>query len=245
MFCTFVSMKKLIIAYCLMFVALSSQSQILITLLLGDKLNSDKLEFGIEGGLNWASISSLETSTYQPNWNLGFYFNFKMNDAWYINTGVLVKSSLGVNKLTDSDLNKLGATIYHDQEGSRINGNYSQKMNYFLVPVLAKYKFKNHIYLEMGPQFGLMYRSWIQFDSDLEGSDMIIKDYNKEKLNKIDAGAIIGAGYRLFKGTGWTIGVKYYYGFIDVYKNIAESNNSSVFVKLNIPVGAGVKKKKE
>jgi len=238
-------MKKIIIAFCLMLLALSSQSQILITLLLGDKLNSDKLEFGLEGGLNWSKISSLETKKYQGNWNLGFYFNFELNKAWYINTGVLVKSSLGVDGITDNDLNKLNATIYFDNFGKRINGDYSQKMNYFLVPVLAKYRFKNHIYLEMGPQFGLMYRSWIQFDSDLQGHEAIIKEYNKENLNKIDAGAVIGTGYRLFKGTGWTIGVKYYYGFIDVYKNIAGSNNSSFFVKMNIPIGAGEKKKKE
>ncbi len=238
-------MKKLVIAFFLMILALSSQSQILITLLLGDKLNSDKLEFGLEGGLNWSQISSLETKKYQSNWNLGFYFNFEINKSWYLNTGVLVKSSLGIDGLSDNDLNKLNATIYFNNDGTRINGDYSQKMNCFLVPILAKYKFKNNIYLEMGPQFGLMYRSWIQFDSDLEGREAIIKEYNKENLNKIDAGAVIGAGYRLFRGTGWTVGVKYYYGFIDVYKNIGGSNNSSFFVKMNIPIGAGEKKKKE
>ncbi|PLX04209.1 MAG: PorT family protein [Marinilabiliales bacterium] len=238
-------MKKLVIAFLLMILALSSQSQILITLLLGDKLNSDKLEFGLEGGLNWSQISSLETKKYQSNWNLGFYFNFEINKSWYLNTGVLVKSSLGIDGLSDNDLNKLNATIYFNNDGTRINGDYSQKMNCFLVPILAKYKFKNNIYLEMGPQFGLMYRSWIQFDSDLEGREAIIKEYNKENLNKIDAGAVIGAGYRLFRGTGWTVGVKYYYGFIDVYKNIGGSNNSSFFVKMNIPIGAGEKKKKE
>ena len=236
-------MKKIILLVCLLAFAVTLHSQILISLLLGDKLNSDKIEFGIEAGLNWSKISSLETNKYQGNWNLGFYFNLKMNQSWYINTGVLVKSTLGVNKLSDNDLNKLNSTIYYDNDGARINGNYNQKMNYFLVPVLAKYKFRNNFYAELGPQFGLMYRSWMQFHSELNGSEAIIKEFNKEKLNKIDAGAVIGLGYRLFNGTGWTIGVKYYYGFIAVYKDIAGSNNSSFFVKVNIPVGVGDRKK--
>ncbi|PLX13373.1 MAG: PorT family protein [Marinilabiliales bacterium] len=236
-------MKKILILACLMLIVLTSQSQILISLILGDKLNSDKIEFGLEGGLNWSTLSALETKEYQGNWNLGFYFNFKMNDAWYINTGVLVKSSLGVSNLSDNDMNKLGATIYHDNGGTRLKGKYGQKMSYFLVPVMAKYKFKNNLYAEIGPQFGLMYRSWIQFDYDLDGREAIVKEFNKEKLNKIDAGAVVGIGYRLLKGTGWTIGVKYYYGFIDVYKDIAGSNNSSFFVKMNIPVGTGDKNK--
>jgi hypothetical protein len=225
--------------------SITAQSQVLITLLLGDKLNSDKLEFGLEGGLNFSKISGLETANYHPDWNLGFYFNFQMSDSWYLNTGVLVKSKLGINKLTNGDLNTLNASIYNDQDNVQINGKYSQQLSYFLVPVLAKYKFKNHIYAEAGPQFGLMYRSWIEFKSDLEGRDVFIKEYNRDIINKIDAGVVVGLGYTLFKGTGWTIGAKYYYGFVNVYKGMSGTNNSSFFIKMNIPIGAGVDAKEK
>ncbi|NOY50797.1 MAG: PorT family protein [Chlorobi bacterium] len=238
-------MKKTIVIITLVLIGLAAHSQILITLLLGDKLNSDKLEFGLEGGLNWSRISAFEASKYHGDWNLGFYFNFQLHPSWYINTGVLVKSTLGAGQLTDNDLSSLNATIFKDSDGFRVEGNYSQQMNYFLVPVLVKHKFKNNFYLELGPQFGLMYRSWIQFDSDLEGRDAIIKEYNREKLNKIDAGLTLGAGYRLFKGTGWTLGAKYYYGFVNVYKGKQGSNNSSFFLKMNIPIGAGEKAKEK
>jgi len=55
----------------------------------------------------------------------------------------------------------------------------------------------------------------------------------------LDAGMMVGFGYRLLKGTGMTLGLKYYYGFVDVYKDKAGSNNSSLFLKMNIPIGAG------
>jgi len=232
-------MKKYFLLILLLIAGASVQSQVLITLLLGDKLNSPNLEFGLEGGINWTNISGMETNDFARKWNLGFYFDFRLKNQWFLYTGVLVKSNMGVDKLTDGDLNTLQATKYFDLDGKPLVGDYSQKMNYFLVPALIKYKFKNNIYVEAGPQFGLMYKAWVEFKSDVDGRDAIIKEYNKEKINKLDAGIMAGVGYTLFKGTGWTLGAKYYYGFVNVFKGMPGTKNSSIFLKLNIPIGAG------
>lgn len=233
-------MKKHIIALTFILLAFTSQSQILITLLLGDKLNSDNLEFGLEGGLNWTNISGLDTDEYARKWNLGFYFDIRLKDQWSLYTGVLVKSNFGVDKLSDNDLLTLGATNYNSIDDTiTLIGDYSQKISSFMVPVLVRYKFKNHMYFELGPQFSLLYNSWVEFESDIEGRDAIIKEYNKDKINKLDVGLMAGIGYTLFKGTGWTIGAKYYYGFVNVYSGMPGTNNSSFFLKMNIPIGAG------
>ena len=234
-------MKKLFLIISLLFFSISSRSQVLMTLILGDKLNSDGLEFGLEGGINWTLISNLETQTYANKFNLGFYFDIRVKKQWSIYTGTLVKANLGVDKLSRNDLKLLNVELYKNADNKEIEGVYSHKMNYFLVPILLKYKFKNHMYFELGTQIGLMYKSWIEFNSDIDGKESIIKDYNKGEINNIDAGAMVGVGYKLLKGTGWTIGVKYYYGLVDVYKNMSGNKNSSIFLKLNIPVGAGEK----
>lgn len=236
-------MKRIILAFLILF-SLTANSQILISILLGDKLNSDGLEFGIEGGLNFTKIDGLETIKFARKWNMGFYFDIRIKNQWYLYTGVLVKSNFGVDDLTDNDLNNLNATIYYtdDAKTVRYEGEYDQKINAFMVPILIKYKFKNNIYAEVGPQLALMYNSWIQFNSKVDNNEAILKEYNTKSINKIDAGAMIGLGYRLLKGTGWTIGAKYYYGFTNVYKDIKGSNNSSFFLKVNIPVGAGKQK---
>jgi len=215
-----------------------AQSQVLITLLLGDKLNSDGLEFGLEGGINWTTISGLETKEYARKWNLGFYFDIRLKNQWSVYTGVLVKSNMGVDNLSDKDLILLNVSNPYAEE---VEGKYSHKMNTFLVPVLFRYKFKNHMYTELGPQFGLAYKSWIEFDSDIEDKEITIKDFNRDRINLFDTGVMAGLGYTMMKGTGWTIGVKYYYGFLDVYKDIPNSKNSSFFVKMNIPIGTGKK----
>lgn len=234
-------MKKYLLLGIFSIILMTAQSQILITLLLGDKLNSDGLEFGLEGGLNWTNISGLETSDYARKWNLGFYFDIRLKNQWSLYTGVLVKSNFGVDNLTDNDLMSLGATNYNSLDTIPLIGDYSQKISSFMVPVLVRYKFKNHMYFELGPQFSLLYNSWVEFESDIEGRDAIIKEYNKDKINKLDVGIMVGVGYTLFKGTGWTFGAKYYYGFVDVFKDISGTKNSSIYFKIDIPIGAGDK----
>ena len=103
-------MKKITLLILLnIYFLLNVNSQILISLLLGDDLNSDKLEFGIETGVNFSSIGGLETTKYLKSWNIGFYFDLslKENTPWNLYTGVLVKSGLGIDKLTGNDVNIL------------------------------------------------------------------------------------------------------------------------------------------
>ncbi len=238
-------MKKYFFIIIFLFISISTQSQVLIALLLGDKLNTGKIEFGLDGGYNFSKISGLDADKKLSEFNLGFYFDIKMKERWYLNTGVLVKSTMGVDKLSKNDLELLNATIYKDQSGNNVEGDYSQKMNSFLIPALAKYKFKSNIYTEAGLQFSWMYNSWIQFDSDIEGNSARIKEKNKDITNWFDMGVVVGAGYRLLNGYGWTLGARYYHGFMDVYTDISGTKNSALFLKLNIPFGVGKETKKE
>jgi hypothetical protein len=128
----------------------AAHSQVLISLLLGDKLNSDKIEFGLDGGLNWSQIGNLDSNSSYRTFNLGFYFDILVDEKWSFYTGVLVKSQLGADDLTQEDLAFLEITPQEEE------GNYSQRLSYFLVPALMRYNFANRIYLEAGPQFGLM-----------------------------------------------------------------------------------------
>ena len=110
-------------------------------------------------------------------------------------------------------------------------------MSYFLLPAIAKYKFNRKIYAEAGLQFGWMFRSQIQFDSNIDGNSARIKEDNEDMINWFDTGVAAGAGYRLLNGYGWTLGVRYYYGLLDVYKDRSGTKNRSLFLKLNNPIG--------
>jgi hypothetical protein len=226
-------MKKHLLAFFLLFAGVNVNSQVLMTLIFGDMLNSDKLEFGLEGGANFSKITGLETNKFFVDWNLGFYFDIvlKEDTPWDLVTGVLVKARQGAGKLTENDVISLRGTMYDE------NGKYNQKINYFLIPVMAKYKFNKNIYIEAGTQLGLMYKAYVEYLSDVPGREAVIKDFNKDLFHRIDAGVIGGAGYRLNGRTGWTFGLKYYYGLTNVIKDTPGTRNQSVFLKVYIPIG--------
>ena len=85
---------KTLLVLAMMLISVNSQSQVLLSILFGDKLNSEGLEFGLEGGFNWSDISQLEANKRLSSFNLGFYFDFRLKNQWNIYTGVLVKAKL-------------------------------------------------------------------------------------------------------------------------------------------------------
>ena len=72
-------MKKTILLFGFLLTVYTANSQVLISLLFGDALNSPNVEFGLDGGVNYANISNLETSKFLPIFNLGFYFDIRIN----------------------------------------------------------------------------------------------------------------------------------------------------------------------
>jgi hypothetical protein len=70
-------------------------AQVLISLLLGDDLNSNKIEFGLVGGFNQSYFRDVAEAKGLNNYNLGFYFHINLKNDSYLSTGVLVKSNVG------------------------------------------------------------------------------------------------------------------------------------------------------
>jgi len=227
-------MKKIIVIAFLLFSSVQTQSQVLISLIFGDALNSGKIEFGLEGGYNWANFTQMDSKDYLGNYNLGFYFDIKIDQPWYIYTGVLVKSNLGTNKLSENDLKLINFNNYD------ADGEYSQVTKTFQVPALIKYRFENNFFLLAGLQFGLMYNAWIEYNYEDDNTETVIKEYNEDELNRIDAGGMVGFGYKIKKKNnhGLSFSLRYYYGFVDVYKNLSGPKYTSFFLEMTIPIGA-------
>jgi hypothetical protein len=235
-------MKKYILIPGFLFCGLVSNSQVIISILLGDKLNTGKIEFGLEGGVNWASIKNLDGAKGLSAFNLGFYFDFKLkHPSWMLNTGVIVKSTMGADELP---VYSLGNT---DLDNAFSGGKVSRKINYFNVPIMMKYSFKNHIFLKGGVQLGLGYKAFDEFKNSVnEKEDLKYKVDIKNDFHPIDAGLAIGAGYRLMRGNGMNFGVQYYYGLLDILIDDSSPNqyNRVLYLTAGIPIGKNPKKKK-
>ena len=229
-------MKKTLILAAFLFISYSASSQVLISLLLGDVLNSEKIEFGLDGGVNFANIANLETSKYLPIFNLGFYFDIKLKNQLMLHTGVLVKSNQGANKLNpysldDPDLDELFA-----------EGYVTRKINNFSVPILLKYRFAGRFHIEAGPMLALRTKGYDEFKTTvIDGDDLTYKLDISDNYKRIDAGIMCGAGIKLYKKIPKSsqLGVRYYYGLVDpLIDNTGDSQNfSSLYLYFSIPIG--------
>jgi hypothetical protein len=215
-----------------------AQSQVLISLLFGDKLNSDKIKFGLEGGVNFVNVTNLETATVEPNFNIGFYFDFKLKESpnWFLHTGVIVKSTMGASlepySLNDRALDSLFES-----------GSVERKMQYWNVPLLMRYKFNNNIFIEGGPMFGLLYKGTDIFTNEIEGNDLTYNNNIRKQHTRFDIGLEGGVGYHMPKVmNGLNIGARYYQGLLNssTTEN-ADQKNTSYYVFVGLPIGAGEK----
>nr|WP_294786578.1 porin family protein [uncultured Flavobacterium sp.] len=219
-----------------------AKSQVLISLLFGDKLNSPYLEFGLEGGINLSEISNLESSGMNPGFNLGFYFDFrsKKNPAWMINTGVIVKSPMGARHIPVYSLDDVN--LDNSFEGGTVN----REIRYFNVPILIKYQFKNRIYLKAGPQLGLLASAFDEFSNEINKDDLTYKKKIKDQIRVIDAGIALGTGYHMNVGNGLNVTIQYYYGLVPVMKGDGPNvYNRSLYLTAGIPIGKGKAAKKQ
>ena len=229
--------KKILVIAVLLLCSRAANGQVLISLLFGDKLNTGKIEFGLDGGLTLTSTDGLPQAGTLTTWNLGFYFDIKLKDpAWMVHTGVLVKSTLGADHIPVYPLNDPGL----DEEFS--GGSVTRKLNYFNVPIMLKYRPKGQFFLEGGVQLGLLYKAADTFFQQVpDAGDLSYKLDIRDQYYRLDAGLIVGVGYRLLGGNGMNVGLRYYHGLADVVKDdtIPGQFNRAVYLTVGIPIGAG------
>jgi Outer membrane protein beta-barrel domain len=235
-------MKKLIIIFSFVFVVLPGKSQVLISILFGDKLNSDKIEFGLDGGLTLSDITGLDQSKVLSGFNLGFYFDFKMkNPNWMLNTGVLIKSPMGARGLPVYSLNN------PDLDNAFTGGSVTTNLRYFNVPVTMKYQFKNKFFAKAGIQLGVMNKAFDEFSNTIaSNNDLKFERKTKNLYHPLDAGLAFGIGYRLMKGKGMNLGIQYYLGLVDVKMDDStpDQMNRAWYFNVGIPIGKAAAKNK-
>ena len=231
-------MRKYIIASLLIFCSVSSiHSQILISLIFGDKLNSEKLEFGLDGGLALCDIANLQESDVRPAFNLGFYFDFRLNQSstLFIHTGVIVKSPAGTQGLTPYPTGNQELDILMTE------GEVQRRFNCFYVPGLLRYRFPFSGFVEAGPQAGLLSKAQDHFITKLKSKkDLVYKEKIIDDYNRIDFGFTVGLGYKFLNGEGMAIGARYYWGLVDILKDSAvpAQYNRIGYLFVGIPIGA-------
>lgn len=238
------NLRKLFVLLLLVAVSSSAKSQVLISLLFGDALNTPKIEFGLVGGMNRSYILDIEESKGLSNFNIGFYFHINMFESSFLSTGVLVKSNVGAKGMSTYPI---GDPEFDDVFSS---GELTKKANYFYVPIMWHQRFDNRWYIEGGLQLGLRSKAFDYFniykkDDGNYGGDVTYKRDVRDEYSHFDGGLIGGVGYKLKKELkSMAVGINYYYGLKNTSKVSDETiKNSSVYFYVKVPIGNHPKKK--
>lgn len=210
-------------------------AQVLISLLFGDALNTEKIEFGLIGGFNQSYIRTISDAERLNNFNIGFYFHIQTMKNSYLSTGVLVKSNVGA---TGMPTYAIGDPDFDDVYA---DGVLTKKIPVFYVPILFQQRFNQRWYIEAGPQLGLIHQPTDEFDVEDYGGDLTYTTNTRGQYQYIDFGFYGGVGFKVLKKQKSTsIGVGYYIGVVDVSKDAYQGiKNSSLYVFCKIPIGVG------
>jgi hypothetical protein len=226
--------KILFIAGFFCFAATPAHSQVIIALLFGDKLNSDKLEFGLAGGLNVSSISNFTDTKTRNGFNLGLFLNIKLNEDFFLRVEAVPKFPTGVTKLKPYSLNDAGLdSLLYD-------GNVAREIKNIGLPVLIRYRIRNLLFAEGGPQLNLRTKAKDVFES----GDLTYKNHIEDNITRFDFGFTLGLAQKLNKEIGSVaLGLRYYIGLTDIDKLAPGSQKNGVFqILASIPIGVGKKK---
>lgn len=147
---------------------------------------------GIKGGINFANVSNFGNNTRVAG-NVGFFVHAQINKNWCVQPEIL-----------------------YSAEGARFmstNGERTLALNYVQVPVMFQYFPVKQLYLELGPQVGLL------TNADVKNTNNGNKYSVSDGYKKGDVDLNVGIGVKATPNVG--IFARYSFGLA----NISTDNN--------------------
>ena len=156
---------------------------------------------GLKTGINVASINGDDTSNFDARTGMFFggFAELCITNEFAIQPELLY--SMQGAKYTQSD----------GYDGTK-------KLDYLTLPIMAKIKVIDELYVQAGPQIGFLVSATNEFESPGDSGENDIKD----RFNNIDIGANVGLGYQF--ESGLIFGARYNLGLSNI-NDFAGSGN--------------------
>lgn len=147
------------------------------------------VQFGPKAGINFATMTGGEMT------------GIKTLTSWHAG---------GVANFSFSKLFSVQPDLFYSQEGAQSDG-LKYVISYLRLPVLFQLHHSSGLFVEGGPQFGLLVRGKARYKDTDKVEDM------KDVLNKFETSLVMGLGYRLPAGLG--IDLRYAAGLSNLGEN--------------------------
>lgn len=153
---------------------------------IGFTAHSQEITYGIKAGLNIADFGGdTEKTNVRPGFNAGALVEIRFNNF------------------------AIQPEIFYSQQGSKIKYNiysgdilseeyeYTSKLGYINVPIIAKYYILEGLSLQAGPQIGFLISAKDKAEATVSGTNMSDEMDSKDLYEKIDFSILGGVGYDL------------------------------------------------
>ena len=226
-------MKKLAILLSAICIKTPVCAQVLIALVFGEKLQTDKLTFGLVVTPTFSTISNL-SGDYRSGLGLGLYFDIKISKNFFLHPEAIPKASLGVDGLAPY------ATGNDSLDAIFVNGAVNRKLRTISLPLLCKYRIRGLLFAEAGPQINWMLRVKDVYTAEINGSELTYNTELKNEFTRFEIGLAAGLECKLKKDKGMGLGLRYYHGMNDIQKSQpGKQVNQALHINVSIPIGTG------
>lgn len=165
--------------------------------------DKEEMSFGVKGGLNISSISNVDQYGENSNALVGFH------------VGVFGECMV-------SDKFAVQPELLYSTQGVKFDEGGDTKLNYIIIPVMAKYYVADGFSLELGPQIGFLVSA--------KENDVDIKDDVKSTDFSVNFGAAYDITENLMLGVRYNLGVTRWQK--ELFPGESESKNSVFQVSL-------------
>ena len=164
------------------------------------EMNAQDFNFGLRGGVNFASIGGDDVSGIdsRTSFQFGAIAEFPLSEKFSLQPELLYSGQGGISE----------QSVF--VEGVNVNTETTLKLDYLSLPVFAKYYIVDNLSFEAGPQVAFL----LDAEADLEASDgnNNVSDSVdlSDEVKGIDFGINFGFGYKLDNGLNFS--ARYYQG---------------------------------
>jgi hypothetical protein len=205
--------------------------QVLIALIFGDKLQSDRLTFGLNVIPTMSTITNIDGEA-RSGLGLGLYFDIKLGKNFYLHPEAIPKSSLGSKGIPPySTGNDSLDVLFTD-------GSIKRHIRAISLPMLCRYRIKGLLFAEAGPQINWTLKVKDIYETGGNDNELTYTTRVDEHFTRFDFGIASGLNYKLKKDKGMALGVRYFYGLTDMMKAEGYQANQALHFIISIPVGA-------
>ena len=188
-------------------------SQVLVGLLAGGPLSSEKFNIGFDIGVNFSTLTGMGDASRYNGPLFGLFADWRFSERFHFTGGLIPLSYRGANQLPPVPLGDAAL------DSLTSGGTMARSMATIDVPLILKFALRKDTgpRLGVGPQFSFVLGASDRYEAQSPaGKAVVLEEDIGDQLTNIDAGFAVDFEWR------WpilAIGVRYYYGLTDLVRD--------------------------